>query len=127
MSQGVLALKVAVCGSDAGPSPCSSQAAMQGFVSGGPLVTGPGWQHGGPDQQAILQDTIEANMPEDAVEHHEVATLQTTESKDAIAEDSRITIRKLSERLANTGINAARTRMLDKHDEDYAENYRDTF
>ena len=66
-------------------------------------------------------------MPEDAVEHHEVATLHVTRSNDAQAEDSRVAIKKLKERLANIGIDASRTRLPQLSDPDCEHNYRDTF
>ena len=75
----------------------------------------------------IEQDMLEANAQENISQVHELASLQVTDSYDAIAEDSRATIRKLIERLGNVGINTARTRLPTNSDQDYDSNDKDTF
>ena len=80
------------------------------------------------DSDDDMQDALEANLPENSVEMRDIATLQVTSSIAVdTADDNRVIIKKLSERLSNVGINPSRTRLPEKHDADYELNNRDTF
>jgi hypothetical protein len=99
-----------------------SQAAAQIKLSGGDMRSA-----GEQTQHDVDMDMREANAREHVTEVRDITAMQVSAPDAAAAEHTPDTIRKLIERLGNIGINATRTRLPMKTDQDYDSNDRDTF